>query len=64
LRRRRLRAALWAIGDQFTPWLGDAKRIDAYVGEEIGPEFPGSDWCLTLGAATIPAAASEVGRGA
>src|SRR5262249_26568669 len=28
------------------------------------PEFPGSDWCLTLGAATIQAAASEVGRGA
>ena len=33
-------------------------------GEETGPEFPGSDWCLTLGAATIQAAASEVGRGA
>jgi hypothetical protein len=51
--RCRLRAALWAIGDQFTPGLGGAKRIDAYVGEETGPEFPGSDWCLTPGAATI-----------
>src|SRR5215467_2652661 len=59
-----LRAALWAIDDQFTPRLGGAKRIDAYVGEETGPAFPGSDWCLTLGAATIQAAASEVGRGA
>ena len=45
------------IGDQFTPGLGGAKRIDAYVGEETGPEFPGSDWCLTLGAAIIRAAA-------
>src|SRR5215471_10314653 len=60
----RLRAAHWAISDQFTPGLGGAKRIDAYVGEETGPEFPGSDWCLILGAATIQAAASEVGRGA
>src|SRR6516225_8640944 len=60
----RRRAALWAIGDQFTPGLGGARRIDAYVGEETGPEFPGSDWYLTLGAATIQTAASEVGRGA
>src|SRR5215470_2113958 len=60
----RLRAALWAIGDQFTPGLGGAKRIDAYVAEDTGPEFPGLGWCLTLGAATIQAAASEVGRGA
>jgi hypothetical protein len=59
----RLRAAHWAISDQFTPGLGDARRIDAYVGEATGPEFPGSDWYLTLGAATIQTAASEVGRG-
>jgi hypothetical protein len=57
------RSAL-AIGDQFTSGLGGARRIDAYVGEETGPEFIGSDWCLTLGAATIQTAASEVGRGA
>ena len=60
----RLRAALWAISDQFTPGLGGARRIDAYVGEETGPEFIGSDWYLALGAATIQTAASEVGRGA
>ena len=57
-------AALWAVSDQFTPGLGGARRIDAYVGEETGPEFIGSDWYLTLGAAIIQTAASEVGRGA
>jgi len=44
----RLRAAVWRISDEFTPGLGGARHIDAYIGPETGPGFTGSEWYTTL----------------
>ncbi|MFI7601677.1 hypothetical protein [Actinoplanes sp. NPDC049681] len=48
-----LRAARWTVTDEFTPGLGGSKHIDAYIGEETGPDFTSSPWYLTLQGATL-----------
>ncbi|WP_430782051.1 hypothetical protein [Actinoplanes sp. G11-F43] len=49
----RLAAAAWHIDDEFTPGLGGARHIDAYIGPETGPGFTDSEWYLTLIGATL-----------
>jgi hypothetical protein len=49
----RLRAARWTVTDEFTPGLGGRQHIDAYIGEETGPDFTASDWYITLTGATV-----------
>jgi hypothetical protein len=49
----RLRGAHWAVVDEFTPGLGGAKHVDAYVGEETGPDFTRGDWYVTLTGAVL-----------
>ncbi|SDS35076.1 hypothetical protein [Actinoplanes derwentensis] len=49
----RLSAAGWHISDEFTPGLGGARHIDAYIGPETGPDFTDSEWYLTLVGATL-----------
>jgi hypothetical protein len=49
----RLRDAHWAVVDEFTPGLGGAKHVDAYIGEETGPAFTGTEWYLTLAGAVL-----------
>ena len=48
-----LRKAAWQVTDEFTPGLGGSKHLDAYIGEETGPDFTSSDWYLTLTGATL-----------
>jgi hypothetical protein len=48
-----LRDAEWTVTDEFTPGLGGNKHIDAYIGEETGPDFTSSPWYLTLRGATL-----------
>ncbi|WP_199509995.1 hypothetical protein [Nucisporomicrobium flavum] len=48
-----LRDARWTVTDEFTPGLGGTKHIDAYIGEETGPDFTSSPWYLTLRGVTI-----------
>jgi len=48
-----LRDARWTVTDEFTPGLGGSKHIDAYIGEETGPDFTSSAWYLTLRGATL-----------
>ncbi|MBB2947534.1 putative small lipoprotein YifL [Actinoplanes lutulentus] len=48
-----LQDAAWRISDEFTPGLGGAKHIDAYIGPETGPDFTDSAWYITLTGATI-----------
>ncbi|MFI5493968.1 hypothetical protein [Actinoplanes sp. NPDC051859] len=50
-----LRAATWTVTDEFTPGLGGDKHIDAYIGEQTGPDFTSSPWYLTLYDATLQA---------
>jgi hypothetical protein len=47
------RNAAWQITDEFTPGLGGAHHIDAYIGPETGPDFTGSAWYLTLTGARL-----------
>jgi hypothetical protein len=49
----RFRRAAWRVDDEFTPGLGGAKHIDAYVGPETGPDFTGSAGYVTLEGATL-----------
>ncbi|GAA4950240.1 hypothetical protein GCM10025331_43160 [Actinoplanes utahensis] len=49
----RLRAAAWRISDEFTPGLGGARHIDAYIGPETGPGFTDSEWFTTLAGARL-----------
>jgi hypothetical protein len=49
----KLRSAHWTIGDEFTPGLGGSKHLDAYIGEETGPNFTDSPWYTTLTNATL-----------
>ncbi|MEV6597804.1 hypothetical protein AB0M36_13145 [Actinoplanes sp. NPDC051346] len=48
-----LRDARWTVTDEFTPGLGGDKHIDAYIGEQTGPDFTDSPWYLTLYDATL-----------
>ena len=48
-----LRKARWTVTDEFTPGLGGSRHIDAYIGEETGPDFTSSPWYLTLRGATL-----------
>jgi hypothetical protein len=45
--------AAWKITDEFTPGLGGARHIDAYIGPETGPGFTDSAWYLTLTGARL-----------
>ncbi len=49
----RLRAAHWTVVDEFTPGLGGARHIDAYIGEETGRDFTRGDWYTTLTSAVL-----------
>lgn len=49
----KLRAAQWEVTDEFTPGRGGSKHLDAYIGEETGPDFTGSAWYLTLTDASV-----------
>ncbi|BCJ49457.1 hypothetical protein Asp14428_09320 [Actinoplanes sp. NBRC 14428] len=48
-----LRDARWTVTDEFTPGLGGNRHLDAYIGEETGPDFTSSPWYLTLRGATL-----------
>lgn len=48
-----LRDAGWTITDEFTPGLGGPRHLDAYIGEETGPDFTDSQWYLTLTGARL-----------
>ncbi|MEV4640554.1 hypothetical protein AB0J80_24750 [Actinoplanes sp. NPDC049548] len=48
-----LRDARWTVTDEFTPGLGGDKHVDAYIGEQTGPDFTSSPWYLTLRGATL-----------
>jgi hypothetical protein len=48
-----LRKAAWRITDEFTPGLGGARHIDAYIGPETGPGFTDSDWYITTTGARL-----------
>jgi hypothetical protein len=44
----RLRASRWTVVDEFTPGFGGPRHVDAYIGEETGPDFTTSDLYTTL----------------
>jgi len=48
-----LRRARWTVTDEFTPGLGGGRHIDAYIGEETGPDFTDSAWYVTLTGASL-----------
>jgi hypothetical protein len=49
----KLKSSRWTITDEFTPGLGGSHHVDAYIGEETGPDFVDSAWYTTLHKATL-----------
>jgi hypothetical protein len=49
----KLKAARWAVTDEFTPGLGGEKHLDLYIGEETGTDFTDGDWYTTLKGASV-----------
>lgn len=49
----RFTAAIWTIGDEFTPGLGGPRHLDLYIGEETSESFTEGPYYVTFTGATL-----------